>query len=108
ASSVYSWGWSVSSLGGVNDALADHHQHGHHHEHAHAHSRVDPSIVRSRAGVRSVSVSLGVLALTAALQAVVFALSGSVALLADLIHNGGDALTAIPLGIAFLARSERG
>ena len=54
------------------------------------------------------SVSLAILALTAALQVVVFVLSGSVALLADLIHNGGDALTAIPLGIAFLARSERG
>jgi cation diffusion facilitator family transporter len=38
---------------------------------------------------------------------VVFALSGSVALLADLIHNTGDALTAVPLGIAFLLRSER-
>ncbi len=37
-----------------------------------------------------------------------FAVSGSVALLADLIHNGGDALTAVPLAIAFLARSERG
>jgi Co/Zn/Cd efflux system component len=58
--------------------------------------------------VRAVSISLAVLAITAALQAVVFVLSGSVALLADLIHNGGDALTAIPLAIAFLARSERG
>ena len=64
--------------------------------------------MRSRAGVRAVSISLAVLAVTAALQAVVFALSGSVALLADLIHNGGDALTAIPLGIAFLLQSERG
>ena len=54
------------------------------------------------------SVSLAVLAATAALQIFVFMLSGSVALLADLIHNGGDALTAIPLAIAFLARSERG
>lgn len=52
--------------------------------------------------------SLAILAVTAGLQAVVFALSGSVALLADLIHNGGDALTAIPLAIAFLSRSERG
>ncbi len=76
--------------------------------HGHTHGQVDRSIVRSRAGVRAVAVSLAVLALTAALQAVVFVLSGSVALLADLIHNGGDALTAIPLGIAFLARSERG
>lgn len=82
--------------------------HRHHEAHGHTHGRVDPSIVRSRAGVRAVSISLGVLAFTAALQAIVFAVSGSVALLADLIHNGGDALTAIPLGIAFLARSERG
>src|SRR5437879_973539 len=80
----------------------------HDHEAGHTHGRVDRTILRSRAGVRAVSVSLGVLAATAALQAVVFALSGSVALLADLIHNGGDALTAIPLAIAFLARSERG
>jgi cation diffusion facilitator family transporter len=80
----------------------------HHHDHAHTHGRVDPSIVRSRAGVQAVSVSLAILAVTAILQALVFALSRSVALLADLIHNGGDALTAIPLGIAFLLRSERG
>jgi cation diffusion facilitator family transporter len=85
----------------------DHH-HPDDHGHGHTHGRVDRSIVRSRAGVRAVSISLVVLAVTAALQAVVFALSGSVALLADLIHNGGDALTAIPLAIAFLARSERG
>jgi cation diffusion facilitator family transporter len=78
------------------------------HQHGHTHGRVDRSIVRSRAGVRAVSISLAVLAITAALQAVVFVVSGSVALLADLIHNGGDALTAVPLGIAFLARSERG
>ena len=48
------------------------------------------------------------LAGTALAQVVVFVLSGSVALLADLIHNGGDALTAIPLAIAFMLRSERG
>ena len=82
--------------------------HQHDVEHGHTHGRLDRSIVRSRAGVRAVSISLAVLAITAALQAIVFVVSGSVALLADLIHNGGDALTAIPLGIAFLARSERG
>ena len=93
---------------GADDAHAlPHHVHGHG-EHGHTHGRVDPSIVRSRAGVRAVASSLVILAVTAALQAVVFALSGSVALLADLIHNGGDALTAIPLAIAFLVRSERG
>ena len=80
----------------------------HDHDHVHTHGRVDRSIVRSRAGVRAVSISLAILAATAVLQIVAFMLSGSVALLADLIHNGGDALTAIPLAIAFLARSERG
>jgi cation diffusion facilitator family transporter len=74
----------------------------------HTHRRVNPSIVRSRAGVRAVSVSLAVLATTAAVQGIVFMFSGSVALLADLVHNGGDALTAIPLGIAFVLRSARG
>src|SRR5207249_8845481 len=61
-----------------------------------------------KAGVKAVSVSLLVLGLAAAAQTVVFALSGSVALLADLIHNYGDALTAVPLGIALFLRSFRG
>lgn len=78
------------------------------HSHGHSHGLVDRSIVRSRAGIRAVSLSLGVLAVTALVQAVIFALSGSVALLADLIHNVGDALTAVPLGIAFFLRSFRG
>jgi cation diffusion facilitator family transporter len=75
--------------------------------HGHSHGLADASIVRSRAGVRAVSVSLVVLIATAALQALVYVLSGSVALLADLIHNVGDALTALPLGIAFFLRSAR-
>jgi cation diffusion facilitator family transporter len=58
--------------------------------------------------VRTVAVSLGVLGLTALIQAVIFTTSGSVALLADMIHNLGDALTAVPLGIAFWLRSYRG
>ena len=64
--------------------------------------------LRSRAGVKTVSISLAVLAATAGIQVAIFALSGSVALLADLIHNFGDALTAVPLGIAFFLRSSRG
>ena len=76
-------------------------------DHGHGHGLVDRSIVRSRAGLRAVAVSLGVLGVTAVLQAIVFAASGSVALLADLIHNAGDALTAVPLGIAFFLRSAR-
>ena len=58
--------------------------------------------------MRTVATSLGVLGVTAALQAAVFLNSGSVALLADLIHNAGDALTAIPLDIAFVLGSQRG
>ena len=58
--------------------------------------------------MRTVTISLSVLGLTAAIQAVIFITSGSVALLADMIHNLGDALTAIPLGIAFWLRSYRG
>ena len=55
----------------------------------------------TREGMRALAVSLGVLGLTAALQAVVVAVSGSVALLADTVHNVSDALTALPLGLAF-------
>ena len=73
----------------------------------HSHGLVHDSIKRSREGVRAVAVALAVLGLTTLAQAVVYVASGSVALLADLIHNGGDALTAVPLGIAFLLRSER-
>lgn len=78
------------------------------HRHGHSHGLVDRSILRSREGVKAVSLSLAVLGLTAGAQAAIFVVSGSVALLADLIHNVGDALTAVPLGIAFLLRSARG
>lgn len=84
-----------------------HHAHHGHAGHGHSHGLVDESIKRSRAGVRAVALALLVLGVTAAAQAVVFALSGSVALLADLIHNAGDAATAIPLAIAFALRSAR-
>jgi cation diffusion facilitator family transporter len=73
----------------------------------HSHGLADRSVLRSRAGVRAVAVSLGVLGATAVVQAFVFVASGSVALLADLIHNAGDALTAVPVGAAFLLRSAR-
>ena len=69
---------------------------------------IDPSILRSRAGIRTVAISLAVLGAAAAAQVAVFVLSNSVALLADLIHNFGDALTAVPLGVAFFLRSARG
>jgi cation diffusion facilitator family transporter len=84
------------------------HDHDHGHGHGHSHGLVDPSIKRSKAGLRAVAASLAVLGLTAALQGVIVVATGSVALLAVLIHNIGDAATAIPLGIAFLLRSARG
>lgn len=85
------------------------HDHDHSHgEHGHSHGLVDRSIVRSRAGVKAVAISLAILGVAAGLQLAVFLLSNSVALLADLIHNFGDALTAVPLGIAFYLRSFRG
>jgi cation diffusion facilitator family transporter len=94
----------------------DHHTHDHphnhsrdhddHHGHGHTHGLVDPSIIRSRAGVKAVALSFGVLAIGALLQYGVYLLSGSVALLTDTIHNAGDALTAIPLALAFFLRSK--
>lgn len=83
-------------------------EHQHEHEHRHSHGLLDRSIARSRAGVRAVAVSLAALGAAAVVQVVIFVLSGSVALLADLIHNFGDALTAVPLGMAFFLRSFRG
>jgi len=77
----------------------------HAHAHGHSHGLVDPSIKRSREGLRAVGLALLVLGLTAVAQTIVFVTVGSVALLADLIHNFGDALTAVPLGIAFALRS---
>jgi cation diffusion facilitator family transporter len=70
--------------------------------HSHdAADKVDPALESSRDGMRALWISLAALGATAALQAVVVVLSGSVALLGDTLHNVADALTAIPLGIAF-------
>lgn len=82
---------------------------GHRHAHGqdHSHGLVHDSIKRSREGVRAVLLALVILGATALAQVAVFVASGSVALLADLIHNVGDAATAVPLGIAFALRSAR-
>ena len=83
------------------------HSHAHHHGRGHSHGLVHDSVKRSREGIRAVVLPLLVLGITALAQTLVFVASGSVALLADLIHNFGDAATAIPLGIAFALRSAR-
>ncbi|MDL2402454.1 cation diffusion facilitator family transporter [Rhizobium mayense] len=89
-----------------------HHGHGHNHGghghshaeaggHGHTHGVVDPSIAASERGIWAIKWSFVILAITAILQLIVVFASGSVALLADTIHNIGDATTAIPLWIAF-------
>jgi cation diffusion facilitator family transporter len=84
--------------------MAHDYQHGDE-EHGHTHGAVDPSIATSERGMWAVKWSFVGLFVTAALQVIVVALSGSVALLSDTIHNFGDAMTAVPLWIAFaLAR----
>ena len=91
----------------THDHHNDSHEHNHSDGHGHSHGLVDRSIMRSRAGLRAVGISLGVLGITALVQTAIFVATGSVALLADLVHNFGDAATAIPVGIAFLLRSFR-
>ncbi|MFF3991171.1 cation diffusion facilitator family transporter [Streptomyces sp. NPDC001601] len=104
------------------------HEHGHEHGHGQSHSesrspaaglrhrlahlltphshetadKLDPALESSARGMRALWVSLAVLGATAFVQAVVVVLSGSVALLGDTVHNAADALTAVPLGIAFV------
>jgi cation diffusion facilitator family transporter len=89
----------------VVDVTQNRPQHLHNHDHgrhSHTHGAIDPTIATSERGLWAVKWSLVGLLMTAVLQAVVFWLSGSVALLADLIHNVGDAMTALPLGVAFI------
>lgn len=74
--------------------------HGHHHHHSR--DKVDAALEGSAAGLRTLWFSFGVLAVTTVVQAVIAAASGSVALLGDTVHNATDALTALPLALAFV------
>jgi len=118
-------------LNAVSETSGPHHDHGHdhgdkEHEHDHGHGhdhragirarvmhvvrphsheaadKMDAAMEASAEGMRALWISLGVLGATAVIQAIVAALSGSVALLGDTLHNAADALTAVPLGIAFV------
>lgn len=71
-------------------------------KHGHSHGSIDPSIVSTNKGIWAVKWSFAILMTTFLIQAIIVIFTGSVALLADTIHNLGDAATAIPLGIAFL------
>jgi cation diffusion facilitator family transporter len=93
--------------------MNSHHPHDHSqvqddpHGHGHTHGIVDPSIATNDRGLWAIKWSFIGLAATAVIQLFVVFISGSVALLADTIHNFGDAATAIPLAIAFwLARKK--
>jgi len=102
---------------GHGHAGHDHGGHGHEHPrglvgrvlgvvrpHSHdAGDKVDAAMEASAQGMRALWISLAVLVATAGLQAIVVAFSGSVALLGDTLHNAADALTAVPLAVAFLA-----
>lgn len=70
-------------------------------DHGHTHGVIDPSLFSTERGVQALKWSLGGLMLTAVFQIVVVYFTGSVALLADTVHNFGDALTALPLWVAF-------
>lgn len=79
------------------------HRHGHS-DHGHLHGVVDPAIATTARGLRTITWSCIALLVTAVLQLGVVGLSGSVALLADTLHNFGDAATALPLWVAFTLR----
>ena len=93
-------------MGEPTDHIHDHHDredytHGHRH-HGHTHGAVDPTLLTTQRGIWAIKWSFVGLVVTAVFQLVIVFVSGSVALLADTIHNFGDAATAIPLWIAFL------
>jgi cation diffusion facilitator family transporter len=87
-----------------NPSHEDKHRHT---AHVHTHGAVDPSIITTQRGIWAIKWSFFGLFATALFQAVIVFLSGSVALLADTIHNIGDAATAIPLWIAFMLARRR-
>jgi cation diffusion facilitator family transporter len=113
-------------LDAMDNASAGHHGHDGDHDHSHDHDhdhgagllarvrhvvrphsheasgKVDAAMEASAEGMRALWISLAILGATAVIQAAVTALSGSVALLGDTLHNAADALTAVPLGIAFI------
>ncbi|NJO44479.1 MAG: cation transporter [Oscillatoriales cyanobacterium RM2_1_1] len=102
---------SVSSSKSVIPTHSHHHSqsHSHHHPHhhpedchGHTHGAIDPEIATSERGLWAVKWSFVALTIAAIIQGGIFWISGSVALLGDLIHNIGDAVTSIPLAVAFL------
>jgi cation diffusion facilitator family transporter len=103
-SSIKDWlgfGGHDHGLAHADGAVGHGHAHGGAEGHGHTHGVIDSSLSSSERGIWAIKWSFVILAVTAAIQVVVVITSGSVALLADTIHNVGDATTAIPLWIAF-------
>ena len=106
------WHKAFGGLGFGGRGYDHAHAHGHHghdhgghasaHGHGHTHGVVDPVLATTAHGIWAIKWSFMILGVTAALQLGIVLLSGSVALLADTIHNVGDAATAVPVWIAFL------
>lgn len=92
----FGFGAGTSAAGGHG------HYHGDQGDHGHTHGVMDATIATTSRGIWAIKWSFALLAITAVLQLFVVAISGSVALLADTIHNFGDAATAIPLWVAFV------
>jgi len=88
----------------THDEDSHRHNHGKHDSksHGHTHGAVDPTILTTERGIWTIKWSFVGLFITAIFQIVIVFVSGSVALLADTIHNFGDAITAIPLWFAFM------
>lgn len=86
---------------GAHGGHGSHGSHGSHGGHGHSHGVMDPTIATTSQGIWAIKWSFVILAITAFFQILVVIASGSVALLADTIHNVADATTAIPLWVAF-------
>lgn len=99
--------WFGFGSHGHDDDGHEHGGHGHDGPHGHTHGVIDATIATTERGIWAIKWSFVILAITAALQLAVVLFSGSVALLADTIHNIADATTAIPLWIAFVLARRR-
>ncbi|WP_375450481.1 cation diffusion facilitator family transporter [uncultured Devosia sp.] len=100
--SVLDWFGFGPTAHGARGSHAYGHSHGAKGDHGHTHGVMDATIATTARGIWAIKWSFAILAVTAVLQLIVVGISGSVALLADAIHNVGDAGTAIPLWVAFI------
>lgn len=89
------------------EPLLSHEGHTGAHTHAHKHGVINPELFSTDRGLYAVKWSFAGLVVTALIQIIIYRVTGSVSLLADTIHNFGDAATAIPLGLAFILSRKK-